>query len=1525
MKTSYLFTLLVIFLTFTTNAQVVSTSGYWTEIGDVNLSIVTSDGDNGDGVGDGAIFVDGQSAVVGQGVTHTFGGAMTLGESIVINTYTYNVNVSYVRFNVELYNVTDNTVLASTASPVLISNSSSPPVLTTLNYTAVASDVGDTLQVRYIRNDPGDTYRNLAIDNLSLNGSYVSLSLAQTCPFTLTPDLSLISSNATIEAEINLAVDRFSDSYLGTSAPSAGTLSSAESSYAALNISVTGGVISGDAMSSFSTASFLKTFAQHLKFNPGDTAIQEKANNTVWWVAKQFCSGSLSLDSQMYSYEDFARPASLLKDFLDTDVKDLFAYTLYEHSVEFEHYWVATYDTAYQTANGSINTDLVYNILDAMMAYSLWYDTADERYRYMRGFKRYLERFFSYTVGTTDGIKADGSGFHHWTAYNNYLYAYKTAASLLYYLRGTSFQVDQASYEVFRNAVYNQYMQANDDGIQALSTNGRRPELRIRQFNQSSLKLLAIAGGDILGLPTADPIFAGMYNRIYGVDAEFNYSSLLPFTEGFFQFNHASAGAFRKDNWVVFNKGFSNNMWGSEIYTTANRYGRYQSYGALEVLYPGDLETGNGYDVDTWDWNYSPGATVIRLPWAELHGERGRIDELQQNRFVGALTLNKKNSELLLNNHGDYGLFAMDFQEQEGLGWGTTHSTNNHNNTFTFKKSSFYFDDIIVCLGSGISNDDTTNPTITTLYQRIDNTGNGVTVDGSSQSSLSEVSFSGATDHWVLSNYGTGFYLLSGGHSLKVSKAVQQTPNYNQIWPVDYSGNATDTYYIGYLDHGTSPSNESYEYILKPDSSISEMQSLDTDIQGGNKPYTVHQQNANAHIVEHESKNIWGYAFFNSAANLSYDYVTDVNSSCLVMTEYDSTAQTLLLSLSNPDIGFDSRSYAASITVVKEVTLQGEWHFVTTNPAVQITSANATETVIEFTTVDGLSYEVLLEQGPETCASTTTFSSGSWDNGNPDVTKKAIFTEDYNTSSGNIDACTCEVRAGQTVTVEAGNYMKINGNIAVNGSLIVKHTGSVVQTDGAATVTNNGTINVELTTPVLQTRDFMVLGSPMSGETRTDVFGSAFLVLEHTPANFLPHPGVLAGGTNFADDNGDFWTSFASGPINVGEGYIVRPQSGYTDPANTTFDMTYTKGTLNNGDITRPIVYNGAGPNPDGTPNALANPYASAISASQFISANPLVDRIYFWEHLTPPSPSTPGAGSINFSMDDISMYIDGGALPAANDPGTSTQSNGVIATGQGFGIKAFGAGNVTFTNAMRLTSGNTTLRNPVDIEKVLLKVRNEQYGIGSHALIAFNPLATQGLDERYDAQRLATTISLYSHLENGTQQLGIQSREAFDSAIKVSMGFASQVDADTYYTISIASLEGNNIANTKILLVDNQENFIHNLTGQGDYQFKAGKGTFNQRFTLMFEEEVVLDTDDNNLKRIAVFPNPAKNILNIVSPQTPIADVEVYDVRGRVVNRIAVKGEGSYQMDISALETAMYFVKIHTENGSITKRIVKH
>jgi len=138
---------------------------------------------------------------------------------------------------------------------------------------------------------------------------------------------------------------------------------------------------------------------------------------------------------------------------------------------------------------------------------------------------------------------------------------------------------------------------------------------------------------------------------------------------------------------------------------------------------------------------------------------------------------------------------------------------------------------------------------------------------------------------------------------------------------------------------------------------------------------------------------------------------------------------------------------------------------------------------------------------------TTTFTGGSWNNGDPTGTSMAIVNDDYDTATlGDINACSCQINTNQTVTVRDGDFMNIAGNIVVDGTLIVENAGSVVQIDDGAITTNNGTIEVQKITPLLQPRDFILLSSPMSGETRTGVFNSADRVFGIITSEFTPDP-----------------------------------------------------------------------------------------------------------------------------------------------------------------------------------------------------------------------------------------------------------------------------------------------------------------------------------------------------------------------------------------------------------------------------------
>ncbi len=801
----------------------------------------------------------------------------------------------------------------------------------------------------------------LSADSLAFVSAFASENAS--CEVAFTPDLPLLESNAQIEAEIDSILVRYMDEFLGTSAPSASDLEDALSNYSALNIVVSEGVITGNTVKNdYKSVRFLKTFANHLRHHPDDSIVREKANQTVWLVADQICQGLISTSgaSSLYSFDNFARAAVIISRSFNDTIRSLFDHAMYAYQT-FDHFWEPVYDDAYQAQNESISTDIMYNLGDALMAYSANRPTADERFLWMRGFKRWVERFASHTSGTANGIKPDGTGFHHWTAYDNYMYAFKTASKVIYYLANSSFQINRENYLRFRDAIYAQIVFGNNVRLKPISMSGRKPHARDSQYAEHTLKLLAIAGGPILGLSSADTILAGEYNRLFGVSSDFGYAAVAPLSRssGFYQFNHANLGIFRKNDWLAGMKGFTNGLWGAELYATSNRYGRYQSYGTLEIIYPGDEKIGNGYNVGTWNWNYNPGATTIVLPWTMLHGEYARIDEYQAGGFSGALAFLNKNEEVLVNTHGTVGVFAMDFQEREGLGFSTKYGPNTHNKTFRWEKSTWAFEDFFIALGSGISNNDESHPTVTTLYQRLDNTGNEVLANGSIQDQAAILD--GKNANWLISNYTTGFYLVPGNDDIHLWKGEQQTPNHDQTDPSAYTSNQKSNYCIGYINHGESPMDAQYEYMVIPEASTGRMEELDQEIRSGQKPYAVFQKNMDAHILRHHT-GVFGYAIFNAQVNYTYPgLVNQVTDPCLIMYKPDGSNTGVTFSIASPELGIEKRSYLAVEERVISITLDGEFTLTESdqNEVEGIVSENG-QSILTVALNDGLPVEIYL-------------------------------------------------------------------------------------------------------------------------------------------------------------------------------------------------------------------------------------------------------------------------------------------------------------------------------------------------------------------------------------------------------------------------------------------------------------------------------------------------------------------------------------------------------------------------------------
>lgn len=565
------------------------------------------------------------------------------------------------------------------------------------------------------------------------------------------------------------------------------------------------------------------------------------------------------------------------------------------------------------------------------------------------------------------------------------------------------------------------------------------------------------------------------------------------------------------------------------------------------------------------------------------------------------------------------------------------------------------------------------------------------------------------------------------------------------------------------------------------------------------------------------------------------------------------------------------------------------------------------------------------------CPTTTYIGSGVWDNGDPTIGSTAVIAADYNTGDpglGSITACQLIINSGTTLTIGDADFVSILNDITINGTLTIANAGSLVQTNTSTRTVNNGSITVEKLAQALDPRDFVILSSPMSAETRSNVYSSADRVFGITSSNFIPNTAVDDAGfsINFIDDDGDYLNSAITN-LNVGTGYLVFPQA-VTASSPVDFVHTYSQGTLNSGNINVPLTYNG--PATENNFNVLGNPYPSAIDTDLFIDRNDAINEVFFWDHLTDPSADVPGFNTLNFTMDDVSIRNSGMGIPSVN--GTALSAPGqFMASGQGFGVIGLQseAGNntpVVFSNALRTTGNNNAVRSNLggSANKLWLRMENSTYAIGSTIGISFGiEGGSPQIDSGLDTKRLNTSINLFSTTENG-EQLAIQGREAFDDGIEIDLGMASVIPEEELFTISISQLEGIALENTPVFLIDQLLNTITDLK-LSDYSFIADEGVQANRFTLVFEE-TLLSTEDGSLEnQVSIFPNPTTDQITLAyTGATPLTQAFISDTNGKIIRALDLSSfNGQQRVDVSTMTQGIYFIQIQSGTGSVVQKLL--
>lgn len=82
-----------------------------------------------------------------------------------------------------------------------------------------------------------------------------------------------------------------------------------------------------------------------------------------------------------------------------------------------------------------------------------------------------------------------------------------------------------------------------------------------------------------------------------------------------------------------------------------------------------------------------------------------------------------------------------------------------------------------------------------------------------------------------------------------------------------------------------------------------------------------------------------------------------------------------------------------------------------------------------------------------------------------------------------------------------------------------------------------------------------------------------------------------------------------------------------------------------------------------------------------------------------------------------------------------------------------------------------------------------------------------------------------------------------------------------------------------------------------------------------------LLSTEDNQINKISISPNPASNKIRIQNTANNISEIEIWNILGEQIYRYS--GDLDKSLDVSALKSGVYILSATSEGKRLTKKLV--
>ncbi len=256
-----------------------------------------------------------------------------------------------------------------------------------------------------------------------------------------------------------------------------------------------------------------------------------------------------------------------------------------------------------------------------------------------------------------------------------------------------------------------------------------------------------------------------------------------------------------------------------------------------------------------------------------------------------------------------------------------------------------------------------------------------------------------------------------------------------------------------------------------------------------------------------------------------------------------------------------------------------------------------------------------------------------------------------------------------------------------------------------------------------------------------------------------------------------------------------------------------------------------------GNPNLTDQTYASNLA-----NTNSTGDG---WHLMGNPFPSPiQWTGVAGFG--DMNLFSTSGVYTGTYSAFAPVQ-NKIIGTMQGFFVRRLAPSALPFTllNSARRTIANISYQSPNSWYSHLLEIDITGNGFADHSTLYFNNDATADYEAYYDARKMegrADQPVIYTHLPNGTDQLGVNGLGRLDETYIVPMVMKPGQNGE--FTLNFAEV-ATFPSSAMVYLEDLQTGTLTDLRANATYTFTSDVNDNPERFRIRFEPPVKANITD--------------------------------------------------------------------------------